>query len=117
MSAGYQATQSIHALSEFSNEHFSIYQDWCNFSKAITLLAVKNEDELKYLISKLSQKEIPFSVFIEPDVNNQVTAIAVAPSLEAKKLCSSIPLALKEYNKSNLIHKHYNGKEDVTSCK
>ncbi len=117
MSAGYQATQSAHALAEFSNEHFSLYQDWYSFSKAITLLAVKNEDELKYLISRLSEKGIPFSVFIEPDVNNQVTAIAIAPSLEAKKLCSSIPLALKEYNKPKLIHKHYNGKEDVASCK
>lgn len=116
MSAGYQATQSAHALAEFSNEHPILYKDWYYFSKAITLLAVPNEDELKYLISKLSEKKILFSIFIEPDINNQVTAIAIAPSLEAKKLCSSIPLALKEYNKPKSIHKHFNGKEDVASC-
>lgn len=116
MSAGYQLTQSLHALTEFSKEHFSLYQNWYNFSNGLSVLALPNEDKLKHLISKLSEKGISFSVFIEPDVNNQVTAIAIAPSLEAHKLCSSIPLALKEYNQPHLINKHFTGKEDVASC-
>lgn len=106
---------------EFSIEHPSIYKEWHTFSKAITLLAVKNEDELKYLIKSLSESNIPLSIFIEPDINNQVTAIAIAPSAEAKKICSSIPLALKEYHKPKQIHKHFTGthsndQEDVVSC-
>jgi hypothetical protein len=101
-------------------EYPILYKEWFTFSKAITLLAVKNEDELKFLIKQLTEKNIPLSIFIEPDINNQVTAITIAPSLEAKKICSSIPLALKEYNKPKQIHKHYsghsNGQEDVVSC-
>jgi len=77
----------------------------------LTLLAVKDENHLLYLIKQLSEAKIPISIFIEPDINNQVTAIAIAPCAEAKKICSSIPLALKEYNKPQLIHKHFIGKE------
>jgi len=112
--------QSCHAIVEFSIEHPSLYKEWHTASKAITLLAVKNEDELKFLIKILSESNIALSIFIEPDIQNQVTAIAIAPSIEAKKLCSSIPLALKEYNKPKLINKHFtgisNGQEDVLSC-
>ena len=120
MSAGYQATQSAHALAEFSFEHPSFYQEWYKHSKALTLLSVKDEHHLLFLIKQLAEKNIPLSIFIEPDINNQVTAIAIAPSVDVKKICSSIPLALKEYNKPKQIHKHYsghsNGQEDVVPC-
>jgi len=121
LSAGYQATQSAHSLAEFSIEHPSLYQEWYKHSKALTLLSVKDEHHLLYLIKQLTEKNIPLSIFIEPDIKNQVTAIAIAPSLEAKKICSSLPLALKEYHKPKQIHKHFtgtqsNGQEDVVSC-
>lgn len=111
-----------HVLAEFSIEHPILFQEWHKHSKALTLLSVKDENHLIYLVKQLAEKNIPLSIFIEPDINNQVTAIAIAPSAEAKKICSSIPLALKEYNKPKLIHKHFtgisnNGQEDVVSCK
>jgi hypothetical protein len=34
-------------------------------------------------------------VFREPDINNEITAIAVEPSEKSRKLCSNLPLALK----------------------
>lgn len=115
LSPGYQSVQSSHAIVEFSFEHPDLYKNWYNFSKAITLLAVPNEDHLKFLISKITQSGIKFSIFIEPDINNQVTAIAIAPSEQAHKMCSSIPLALRQYNNTNLINKHQlNGKEVMT---
>ncbi|MEB4918415.1 hypothetical protein RXP95_29890, partial [Pseudomonas aeruginosa] len=61
------------------------------------------------------EKNISFSIFIEPDINNQVTAIAIAPGEAATKLCSSIPLALKGLE-PHLINKHnINGKEQVAA--
>ncbi len=112
ISPGYLACQSCHAIAEFSQEHPEIYQNWYNFSQAITLLAVPNEDHLKHLISKLAQRGIKCSIFIEPDIDNQVTAITIEPGEASFKLCSSIPLALREYNSPALINKHtVNGKE------
>ncbi len=116
MTPGYQAVQSIHATTVFSQEHKEIYQQWYNVFQGISLLAVPNEDHLKHLISKLSQRGIRHSIFIEPDINNHVTSIAIEPDEASHKLCSSIPLALKEYNQPHLINKHFTGKEDVASC-
>ena len=43
--------------------------------------------------------DIPVSYFLEPDLGNEMTAIAFQGSEKASKLTSSIPLALKSYNK------------------
>jgi hypothetical protein len=50
------------------------------------------------LIAKLQSRGITMSVFQEPDLDNQITAIAIEPSKEAHKACSSLPLALSERN-------------------
>jgi hypothetical protein len=60
---------------------------------------VKDEHHLKNLIKNLALQNLKYSIFLEPDIGNQVTSIAIAPSPEAKKLCSKIPLALKEYER------------------
>ena len=52
--------------------------------------------ELETLSYKAKERNINIVEFREPDLNNQLTAICLEPSIEAKKLCSSIPLALKE---------------------
>ena len=37
------------------------------------------------------------SKFYEPDLCNELTAIAIEPSSKARRLVSSLPLALKNY--------------------
>ncbi len=114
LSPGYIAVQSIHAAIEFTQEHPELFNKWFNFSKNVSLLAVPNEDQLKFLISKLAKAGIKYSIFIEPDIDNQVTAITIEPCETARKMCSSIPLALKQYNTPYLVHKHsVNGREAV----
>jgi hypothetical protein len=39
------------------------------------------------------------SKFYEPDLNNELTAITIQPTQEARKVVSSIPLMFKEYRK------------------
>lgn len=41
-------------------------------------------------------QELDCAAFYEPDINNELTAIAIAPSKLAQKLTSGLPLALKE---------------------
>ena len=39
-------------------------------------LGVKDEEELKYWTEKLYYKDISYTIFKEPDINNEITALA-----------------------------------------
>jgi hypothetical protein len=108
MTPGYQAVQSIHALRLFSEEHPSIDKEWYQVSNYLGLLSVTDEQALNSLILKLQANDIKVSVFREPDIANQATAIAIEPCEQSRKLLSNIPNALKEFNNHNreLINKH-----------
>lgn len=53
--------------------------------------------ELERLSLRLTKKCIKHSLFREPDLNDELTAIAIEPGRDSKRVCSSYPLALKEY--------------------
>jgi len=53
---------------------------------------VKNEEELKSLIDKAKTQDIQVSVFREPDINNEITAIAIEPTIDSVKLTSTLNL-------------------------
>jgi len=93
---GYQAVQSGHAAIQYVFEHPECAKNWFENSNYLGFLAVQNEQELVNLINKASEKEIKFSVFREPDIDNQITAIALEPGLLSKKLCSNLRLALRK---------------------
>lgn len=86
----------MHALRQFTAEHPEVDRQWFEISNYLGLLSVANEQELHQLIEKAQQLDIKLSVFREPDINDQITAIALAPGARSKKLCSTLTLALKE---------------------
>ena len=92
---GYQAVQSIHAAIQFKFEHPEISLNWFEKSNYLGLLSVANEEELIKLTQQAKELDISYSIFREPDIDNQITAIALAPGPKSKKLCSRLPLALK----------------------
>jgi len=65
----------------------------------LVFLSVKDEKSLYQYIHKFQNKGLKFTPFYEPDINNQLTAITVEPSEIARKICSKLPLALKEFKK------------------
>lgn len=90
--------QSCHAAFAFSKEHPDISKEWQEISNYIGILAARSEFEFNQIIEKSTSQNIKFSLFREPDLDNQITAIALAPGPESKKICSQLPLALKEKN-------------------
>lgn len=96
LSPGCQAVQAAHAAIEFQHEHFKIAKQWNSESKYLIFLSVQNEQSLLILLEKIQKHGLKYSVFREPDINNEITAIAMEPSDKSKKLCSNLPLALKE---------------------
>jgi len=57
-------------------------------------LSVPDEPSLLKLKKKAEIRGLTYSVFQEPDIDNQVTAIALEPGEKSRKLCSNLPLAL-----------------------
>lgn len=85
----------MHALRQFTADYPEIDKNWFEKSNYLGLLSVRNEQELQNLIEKALRNNIRFSVFKEPDIEDQVTAIALEPGQKTKKLCSNLKLALR----------------------
>lgn len=98
---GYQIAQSCHALRQFAHEHPELDREWFERSNYIACLSVGSEAELDALLMKAIDRQIPHSIFREPDIDDQMTAIAFAPGEATRKLCSSCSLALKERSVSS----------------
>lgn len=94
---GAQASQLTHAAQQFEKEHADVQNEWYFKSNHLVLLSCENEEFLKQLVLKANIKGIKCSAFTEPDLDNQLTAVAFEPCEETCKLCSSLPLAFKEY--------------------
>jgi peptidyl-tRNA hydrolase len=95
LSPGYQTVQPAHALAQFSQTYPLVFKDWYTEGQNLIVLATTNEKQLLKLADSFEEKGILHSVFREPDIGNKITAIAVEPHVEAYKLTSSLPLALK----------------------
>lgn len=98
MHPGAQAAQMVHAAYIFQKEYSDIQDVWYNKSNFIALLSCENEKSLKDIIAKAKEKGIKCSAFTEPDFNDAITSIVLEPCEETSKMCSSLPLAFKEYS-------------------
>lgn len=103
-----QATQSIHAAVDFVFKHHAELKNWHDLSNTIVLLSVKNEKGLLKLIKKLKNSNIKYTIFTEPDIGDQITALALEPSDDAAEFCKELPTALKPPNKGGLKEKEMN---------
>ena len=91
---------STHSVVQFIFEHPEISKKWFK-EPYLAHLSVENETELKNLMAKLSKLNITYSVFREPDINNQITSITIEPSDKTRRMVSNLPLMLKEFNLFN----------------
>lgn len=85
-----------HVLTDFSFQHHTQITEWYYNSNYLALLSVKDESALIDLIKQAENKNIKHSIFKEPDINDEIAAIALEPGDITKKLCSNLPLALKK---------------------
>lgn len=95
LTSGYQAQQSCHAIADFAAEFPSDFKEWKETSNSIIALGVKNESELESLFEKLS-KETNVTKFYEPDLNDELTSIALYGDSKIRKKLSYLPLLGKE---------------------
>ena len=96
--AGAQASQCCHALRQFSDKHPELDRQWHAAGGNIVLLSIESELELAALIGKASEHNVSWADFHEADFGGELTAAAFAAS--ARRLVSSLPLALREFSRA-----------------
>ena len=74
LTPSYRAVQGGHALAEFILRHPTQAKEWDNHT--LIYLQVDDEESLKLWADKLKYRDIPYEIFREPDIENEVTALA-----------------------------------------
>jgi peptidyl-tRNA hydrolase len=93
LSPGSQMAQSLHAFREFVEYHPEIEKEWYKTSNTIVILGCKNESELVQLRLDAIARNIKFSIFKEPYLEDSITSIAFEPGLKTSEFLSSLKLA------------------------
>jgi hypothetical protein len=88
--------QSSHAAIDFIMKYPAESHQWHSQSNYLCQLSCENEFELEQIAKKAEEKGIKVVRFFEPDLNNELTAIAIEPHEQTKRIVSHLPLMLKE---------------------
>lgn len=92
-----QAVQSAHAAIDFVIKYPELSLIWHNKSNYLVVLSVKSQECLNSIINQLEKTNLKFISFVEPDLNNEITAVAIEPGDISRRLCSRFGLAFREY--------------------
>jgi len=90
---GLQAAQACHAVREFASIHPALDQEWFDRSKTLVLVGVPDEAAVHALTRAAARAGAPFAINLEPDLDDQATAVALTGK-EAKRLVRELPLLL-----------------------
>lgn len=93
LSPGARAAQLCHAMREFIEHHPEIDEEWYRVSNTVVLLEVEDESRLRSLAEDATKVGAPVTLFAEPDLDNQYTALALGPS--GRNLVRRLPLAFR----------------------
>lgn len=88
---GQQAVQAAHALQEFNVHEPKLVAEWYRQSNTLALLSTDPQG-LGELLDD-ARRMVAVRPFHEPDLNHQLTALALGP--EARRLVRRFPLALR----------------------
>ncbi len=90
---GLQMAQSVHAAFLFAQKHPELTTEWLENSQYLVIVSVPSEDHLIAKSLHAKKLGITHEVWREPDLNDEVTAIALEPSAASRRLCANLPLA------------------------
>jgi hypothetical protein len=96
-------------LADFIFQHGDIADVWHKISNYLIILSVPTEEDLHAVNKALCGLNISHTTFQEPDLGNELTAIAVEPSDEAAVFCRQFKVAFRKKDMLNteLIEKQY----------
>ena|SRR6056300_789102 len=87
LALGYRVPQLCHAQRLFIEEHPGLELEWYRTSNTVVCLRVDGAEGLMQLAEDAERAGVAHSVFREPDIGNEPTAMAIAPGSAAKRIC------------------------------
>jgi peptidyl-tRNA hydrolase len=88
---GLACAQVTHAAFQFARDRWELTAPWMRDSQYVVLVTVPDESALEDLCFRASYQHLAHERWHEPDLNGQLTAVALAPSAGARKLCANLP--------------------------
>ena len=107
----------MHAVADFIFQHKEKANVWHNVSNSIIILSVPSEQDLYAVSNALRGLKLSFTKFIEPDLGDQLTAIAIEPCIEATLFCKKFRTALRPGSIVTSIAKESANKEKLLKNK
>lgn len=95
LSEGQQLVQTAHAIADFAAEHQAEFNAWKHGSNYLCCLDIER-DKIPKLIKTLTKSMVKHTIFREPDIGNEITAISIEclPKTMHTKLFKNFKLAL-----------------------
>lgn len=93
LAPGAQLAQVLHAGLAFAREHRAPFEAWQDASNTVAVLAVPDERALERLVARAREAGVPVVCWREPDRADELTAVALGPGPETRRLCRGLPLA------------------------
>jgi len=84
--------QVAHALTEFSVSYPKDFRDWYEASNVIVVHQVGTLFELGKLRERADFESVRYAAFHEPDLNDELTAVAFEPSENARLFLKNLSL-------------------------
>lgn len=91
---GAQAVQAAHALADFAVEHPALFAEWHKHNYLVFLSAA-DEQALVGIFDRALSLGVRVTAFREPDMDDALTAVCLAPSQDTRRITSGLPLLLK----------------------
>lgn len=91
-------------IAEFVLKHPESAHHWHGLSNSLIVLEAKDAKELMEIQGKAKQYSITVHEFREPDLGDELTALAFEPNIANRKLLSNLPLSGKRFHNQKELH-------------
>lgn len=93
LSAGYQTAQTAHVVAEFIMQQPKTAQKWHEVSNSVIVLETENAESLHDLKTSAENQGITVVIFREPDLGDEITALAFEPGEKTREFLTHLPCA------------------------
>lgn len=95
LTVGHQITQTAHVIAELAVAHPEHFSKWHNLSQSIIVLQTPSSESLFELYVRAQSASLTVEAFREPDLGDEITALAFLPHADNVRFLANLPLAGK----------------------